>query len=101
MMGHSIAPLILGAIGGYWVLERSVKQKSFVRIVGQFVGLALIVVSFAGMACKIACVSGGAMCDLRGGNGKKMCPYSARKAPGGMHHPEAAPVAPTESTISE
>ena len=48
---HGVAILMLAAVGGYWVLERSVNQKGQIKQVGQVLGTIIIAMSLAGMAC--------------------------------------------------
>lgn len=62
--------LLLAAVGGYWVLERGAQQKGGVRLAGLLVGLTIIVVSFFGVACKVAT----SMCGAKGGY-TMGCPY--------------------------
>jgi len=56
-MAHGTAFLLLSAAVGYWVLERASTQKKDLKTIGQIVGAIIIVVSFAGVACKVYTVS--------------------------------------------
>ena len=60
--------LLLSAVAGYWVLERSSGHKGNVKSVGQVVGWVVIVVSLVGVACRVS----GAV------SGKGWCPFSSR-----------------------
>ena len=79
MVGHSTGMLLIAAIGGYWVLERSAKQKGYVHRVGQVLGTAIIVISLVGTACAVWCAAGGGRCYM--GAGKGMCPFSSKMTP--------------------
>ena len=79
MMGHGTAVLLLTAAIGYWVLERASAQKKELKMVGQLVGTAIIVLSFIGVACKIYYLS-------KYGKGRycpagTLCPYSSQMNP--------------------
>ena len=70
MMGHGVAVLLVSAAAGYWVLAQSEHQKAGVRKLGQYLGLAIIVVSIVGAACKVY-----SLVTCYGGMGKGMaCP---------------------------
>ena len=53
MMTHGVPLLLLTAAVGYWVLERASSQKKDLKMIGQIVGAAIIVLSFVGVACKL------------------------------------------------
>lgn len=74
--------LLIAAIGGYWVLERSATHKGGLRRVGQWLGGLVIVASLVGVVCKIWCAS--AMCPA-GTAKRSWCPWS--KPSGGMRAP--------------
>ena len=60
MMSSGIALLLISAAVGYWVIERAnLHQKKNLKLIGQIVGAAIIVVSFLGVACKIYYLSSG------------------------------------------
>ena len=62
--------LLLGAIGGYWVLERAETHKGSLRKIGRVLGAAILVVSLLSLLLKCW-----AMCPASGGKGF-MCPFS-------------------------
>ena len=75
MMQGGAGTLLLGAVGGYWVLERAARQKGNLKKVGQLLGAAIIIISLVGVACKVWCditCSSGAM-----GKGGGWCPFSS------------------------
>ena len=77
MMGNGTAALLISAAAGYWVLERAqTHTKGALKRVGQFLGWAIILSSFA---CLVWC----AQCaGQRGGYmGKGMCPFTKKMAP--------------------
>ena len=53
MTGHSAAPLLIAAAAGYWVMTQAEHEKGGVRKLGQYLGLAIVVASIIGSACKI------------------------------------------------
>lgn len=57
MTGSSVAPLLISAAAGYWVVTLSEHQKGGVRKLGQYLGVAIIVASVLGAACKIYCAA--------------------------------------------
>ena len=69
--------LLLSAVAGYWALERSASHKGNLKNVGQLVGWVVIVVSLAGVACRVLSVAtgGGKFCPLKGST---MCPFSSK-----------------------
>jgi hypothetical protein len=81
---HGIGILMLAAVGGYWVLERSVGQRGQVKQVGQVLGVIIIAMSLAGMACWVWCMASGKGCGM-GMHGKMykggMCPLMGSGAP--------------------
>jgi hypothetical protein len=83
MMGQSIVGLLLAAVAGYWVLERSSAQKRDLKRVGRLLGGTIIVLSLAGVACQLWCMSTGNMsCGLMGKRAwKGQCPLSGKGAP--------------------
>ena len=57
MTGHSVAPLLIASAAGYWVMTQAEHQKGGVRKLGQYLGLAIVVASIIGAACKIYCAA--------------------------------------------
>ena len=77
-MTHSVGVLLLAAVAGYWVLERAATHKDGLKIIGQLLGSAIIVVSLVGVACKVWYA---ATCPP-GSTGKAWhCPFKAKTAP--------------------
>ena len=70
MTSGMVAPLLVSAAAGYWVLAQSEHQKGGVRKLGQYLGVAIILVSVLGTACKIykavTCSMDGGHCPLTG-----------------------------------
>jgi hypothetical protein len=58
-MTHGTGLLLLSAVAGYWVLERSAAHKGQLKNVGQLIGWVVIVISLVGMACKIFALTTG------------------------------------------
>lgn len=72
-MTRGVAPLLISAAAGYWVLIQAAKEKAQLKKIGQLLGWVLIVVSIAGAACKIyyqisGCVPGKGI----------FCPYGSK-----------------------
>ncbi len=90
MVGHGPGILLIASIGGYWVLERSAKQKGYVHRMGQILGTAIILISLIGIACGVLCMGSGSggMCHLRAGKG--MCPFTSKSIS------PASPTSPSE-----
>ena len=61
-MLHGTAELLLSAVGGYWVMERSQAHKGNVKKIGQVLGTAIMIISMAGLVCNVwyaaACPTG-------------------------------------------
>jgi len=74
---HGLGILMLAAVGGYWVLERSVGQRGQIKQVGQVLGIIIIALSLAGMACGVWCAATGKAGYGKGG----MCPLTGRGVP--------------------
>ena len=66
-MVHGAGIFLLGAIGGYWLLERADTHKGGLRRVGKWLGGFIIVVSLLGLVSTMTCGSSG----MKGG----MCPF--------------------------
>ena len=79
-MLHGIGVLLLGAVGGYWVLERAATHKGKLKQVGQLVGGVVIVLSLVGAALQIwnlATCQG--ICPMeKSGKGVFLCPFSQK-----------------------
>lgn len=54
-----IAPLLITAAVGYWVLERAEHEKGRVRTIGRIVAALILLISAAGVACKVYAYSTG------------------------------------------
>lgn len=70
--------LLLGAVAGYWVLERADSHKGQLKKAGQVVGWVVIVTSLLGVACRVYAVATGQACPA------VYCPFkqSSTPAPG-------------------
>lgn len=79
MMGYGAAGLLIAAAAGYWVLGQAEHQKGNVRRLGQYLGLAIIVVSVLGAACKIYAITTGKgmVCPV---SGSPRCPMMSKGA---------------------
>jgi hypothetical protein len=77
-MGTGMGVLLFTAVTGYWVLERAERQKKSLRKVGRIVGTLVIIVSFFGVACSVACKAG--VCGKAGWK-KAGCPLSGKVLP--------------------
>lgn len=67
-MVHGIGVLLIGAVAGYWVLERAETHKKPLKQIGRFLGSLVIVVSLLGLVCAVWCP--------RGAHGAgKLCPF--------------------------
>jgi len=75
-MHYGVEGLLLTALGGYFVVERSAAQKGRVRKIGRFVGGLVIIVSFLGVACRVWCLAAGT---------KGYCPVH-KSGKGWYHH---------------
>ncbi len=74
-----VAVLLLAAVGGYMVFERASTRKGSVKTLGRVVGVAVIILSFLGVACRSYSGMSGTSCALGGGYFKKgVCPYAAK-----------------------
>ena len=71
MMHSGVGVLLLGAIGGYWVLERAETHKGSLRKVGRLVGAIVIVLSL--LSFVLRCDGSGAHSDW-----KRLCPLSGK-----------------------
>lgn len=72
-MVHGVAPLLISAAAGYWVLVQASKEKGQMKGIGQWLGVILIVISLTGAACKVYyLISGGMSAFCPPG---KACPF--------------------------
>ncbi len=70
--------LLLSAVAGYWVLERSSGHKGNLKSVGQVVGWVVVVVSLIGVACRVSyAVTGKGWCADKG-KGGHFCPFTGK-----------------------
>ena len=76
-MTHGIAPLLIAAAAGYWVVTQAAGQKAQVKKLGQILGWAIVLVSVAGAACKLYYLSTG---QPFGGKGI-YCPVGGKSGP--------------------
>ena len=68
---HGIEGLLVTAIGGYWVLERSETHKGQLKSVGRLLGAGIIAASLVSVACHMWSLSpGGDSCPFT--KGRKM-----------------------------
>ena len=67
--------LLLGAVAGYWALERAESHKGNLRQVGKVVGWVVIVSSLLGVACRVYAVASGQACP------SAYCPFKKSSAP--------------------
>ncbi|MBI4313239.1 MAG: hypothetical protein HY594_00330 [Candidatus Omnitrophica bacterium] len=84
MMTHSVAPLLVAAAAGYWVVARAQEQKGGTRKLGIYLGAAIIVLSVLMAACKLYCAVTCMRCPLGGGYGMKRmaaCPITGKAMP--------------------
>ena len=75
-MMHGMAALLLTAVAGYWVLERSQAHKGNLKRVGQLLGVAIIVLSLLGLISALLGYSGRPGMTGKGG----MCPFGFGKS---------------------
>ena len=86
---HSTGLLLLSAVAGYWVLERSLNHKGSMRRAGQILGAVVILLGIAGAVCQaitLAMGGGQSYPPLSGHWGKKagyLCPITGM----GSEHP--------------
>ena len=59
MLHQGIGFMLLTAIGGYWVLERSETHKGDLRQVGRLLGSIIVALSLLGVVCRFWCAIGG------------------------------------------
>ncbi len=69
MAAHGVAALFVASAAGYWMLTTAEHQKGRVRKLGQYLGVAIILFSVIGAACKI--YMGVSACRAAG-----MCPFT-------------------------
>ena len=73
-----IAPLLITAAVGYWVLERAEHAKGRVRSIGRIVAAVILILSAVGVACKVYAYSQG-WCPV----GNMNCPITKGQTTGG------------------
>ncbi|MBI3318021.1 MAG: hypothetical protein HYZ90_02590 [Candidatus Omnitrophica bacterium] len=77
-MVHGVSSLLISAAAGYWVLAQSSAQRDRVKKLGQWLGLAIIVVSVVGTACKLYyATTGKSMGSMLCPPGKS-CPFTSK-----------------------
>ena len=75
---HGGGLLLLSAVAGYWVLERSSSHKGTLKQVGQVVGWVVVVVSLVGVACRVSgAITGKGWCPQTG-KGGYICPFTGK-----------------------
>ena len=92
MMGSGSGLLLVGVIGGYWLLERAETHKGKLRRIGRVLGALVIVVSLLG-----AVFRGWSACHWtkhRRGLGGWSCPFMSKPAPAPA--PESEPASEPE-----
>ena len=89
-MVHGVAPLLISAAAGYWVVTQAAGQKARVKKLGQILGWAIVLVSVAGASCKLYYMATG---QPFGGKGI-YCPWGGKACP---FAPKSMP-APTQSS---
>lgn len=81
-MAYGTGILLLTAVAGYWVLERSAAHKGNIKQVGQVVGWFVIVTSIIGVTCRVyTLATGKAYCP------PGSCPF-AQKSPAPSTKPQ-------------
>ena len=58
-MIHGVSVQLISAAAGYWVLTMADKERGRVKTLGQWLGLAIIVISVVGAGCKLYCMTTG------------------------------------------
>ncbi len=91
MLGSGSGLLLLGVIGGYWLLERAETHKGELKRIGRLLGAILIVVSLLGVV-----FSGWTACRWtrhHQGRAGWSCPFMAKPtpAPAPESEPESDP----------
>ena len=76
MYTHGISALLITSAAGYWVLTAAGREKSRLKMLGQYLGLLIILISVLGAAGYVA--RSVRACKM-GGYG--VCPFSSK---GGM-----------------
>ncbi len=80
MMSHGISTLLITSAVGYWVLIHAQKEKGRIKMLGQWLGLAIIVFSVASTGCKVYCAATGTSCSMMGKGMSKACPFTGKPA---------------------
>ena len=71
-MIHEVGGLLVGAIGGYWVLERAETHKGSLRRLGRFLGWSIILISAIGVVCRVWCLA-----SCKPGAMGRYCPFKS------------------------
>jgi len=82
-MNHSVGMLLIAAVAGYWLLERSIKQRGRMKPFGKLLSAFIITVSLIGVICQLTCVTSyGKFGNCRIGKGKTgwSCPLAHKQA---------------------
>ena len=78
MMHGDISYLLIASGVGYWVLTSASKEKAQVKKAGQLLAVIILVVSLAGVACRvISFARARGYCPA----GAMSCPFSGKSAP--------------------
>jgi hypothetical protein len=77
-MVHGTGLLLLSAVAGYWVLERSAGHKGQLKNLGQLIGWVVIVISLVGVACKVFALATGKVFCPFGEKGSYFCPLTGK-----------------------
>ena len=56
---HEVGVLLLSAVAGYWVLERSASHKGELQRVGKLLGSIVIAISLIGIGCAVGSAASG------------------------------------------
>ena len=79
MMSHGMSALLLTSAAGYWVLTASGKEKGRVKMLGQYLGFLIIILTLAATASQIYCYA-----KMKGycpSGGRMACPFTGKSAP--------------------
>ncbi len=81
-MTHGIAPLLISAAAGYWVVTQAAGQKARMKKLGQILGWGIVLVSVLGASCKLyALATGQPMGKMYCPIGGKICPFTGKSMP--------------------
>ena len=79
MLSHGVGMLLVGAVAGYWVLERAETHKGQLRQIGRLLGGAIIIMSLVGVVCRVWCLASEAGHCWMGGKKSGYCPFTMPK----------------------